>query len=164
MCGRAGAQLVHAGWHGAHSIHRLRRGPSRLAEQAQTRPRGAQHRPATAAGAVVSRQSRSLFKARACHQALAQGYCQQEVRIIVAVARSSSRVAHVRGLATKVDGSRRDVHVGRTTLACNLRKFLRVSPRTTTGSSHLPSGTRDCHGCDLGPVRALSRFLTFSSV
>ena len=51
-----------------------------------------------------------------------------------------------------------------TTLACNLRKFLRVSPRTTTGSLHLPSGTRDCHGCDLGPVRALSRFLTFSSV
>lgn len=40
-------------------------------------------------------------KARACHQALAQGYCQQEVGIIVAVARSSDRVAHVRGLATR---------------------------------------------------------------
>ena len=38
-------------------------------------------------------------KARACHQALAQGYCQQEVGI-VAVARSSDRVAHARGLAT----------------------------------------------------------------
>lgn len=45
-------------------------------------------------------------KARACHQALAQGYCQQEVGIIVAVVRSSDRVAHVRGLATRFLGAR----------------------------------------------------------
>ena len=94
--GQAGAQLACACWHGAHSIHRRRGSLPCLAERAQTRPRGAQHRPATAAGLVVSRQSPSLFKGRARHQALAQGDCQQEVRIIVAVAGSSDRVAHVR--------------------------------------------------------------------
>ena len=94
--GQAGAQLACACWHGAHSIHRRRGSLPCLAERAHTRPRGAQHRPATAAGLVVSRQSPSLFKGRARHQALAQGDCQQEVRIIVAVAGSSDRVAHVR--------------------------------------------------------------------
>ena len=47
-----------------------------------------------------------------------------------------------------------------TTLACNLRKFLRASPRTTTGSLHLPHGTRDWPRCGLGPVGAPERFLS----